>query len=90
MDFPQSSGPRHIQSFSDLSCLRLGKAEGGCYMRFLLPAIGIAVLIVTGTALQTRFSSKQAAVAEVTTGVPVYKIDASHVKTLPEQEIPLP
>ena len=59
-------------------------------MRLLLPAIAIAVLIVTGTALQMRFPSKQAAVAEATLGVPIYKIDASHVKTLPEQEIPLP
>jgi hypothetical protein len=59
-------------------------------MRFLLPAIGITVLMVTGTALQTHFSSKRSAVAEATTGVPVYKIDANYVKTLPEQEIPLP
>jgi hypothetical protein len=59
-------------------------------MRFLLPAIGITVLIVTGTALQTHFSSKQVAVAKATTGVAFYKIDANYVKTLPEQEVPLP
>ena len=59
-------------------------------MRLLVPAIGIAVLVVTGTALEMRFPSKQVAAAEATLGVPVYKIDASYVKTLLEQEIPLP
>ena len=61
-------------------------------MRFLLPAIGIAALVVTGTALQTHFSSNDSAMAETTLGVPVYDIqaNANYVKTLPEQEIPLP
>jgi hypothetical protein len=59
-------------------------------MRFLLPAIGIVALIGTGTAVQLRFPSKQVAVAEATAGVAVDKIDANYVKTLPEQEIPLP
>ena len=59
-------------------------------MRFLLPVIGIVVLIVTWIALQTHFSSNQVAVAEVTHGVPVYEIHANYAKTLPEQEIPLP
>jgi len=61
-------------------------------MRFLLPAIGIAALVVTGTALQTHFSSNDVAMAETTLGVPVYDIqaNANYVKTLPEQEIPLP
>ena len=59
-------------------------------MRLLLPAIAIAVLIVTGTALQIRFPSKQVTAAEATAGVPVYKIDANYMKTLPQQEIPLP
>lgn len=59
-------------------------------MRFLLPVIGIVVLIATGYALQTHFSSNQVAVAEATLGVPVYEIHAIYVKTLPEQEIPLP
>ena len=58
-------------------------------MRFLLPAIGIGVLILTGTALQTHFSSNQVAV-EATFGVPVYDIPADYMRTLPEQEIPLP
>jgi hypothetical protein len=57
-------------------------------MRFLLPAIGIVALIATGTALQIHFSSKQVAVADATPGAPVY--DVNYVKTLPEQEIPLP
>jgi hypothetical protein len=59
-------------------------------MRFLLPAIAIVVLIVTGTALQIHFPSNQVAVADATRGVPVYKIQADYVKALPEQEIPLP
>jgi hypothetical protein len=41
-------------------------------MRFLLPAIGIAALVVTGTALQTHFSSNDVAMAETMLGVPVY------------------
>ena len=58
-------------------------------MRFLLPA---AALVVTGTALQIHFSSNDVAMAETTLGVPVYEIqaNANYVKTLPEQEIPLP
>ena len=61
-------------------------------MRFLLPVVGIVVLIVTGIALQTHFSSNQVAVAEVTHGVPVHELHVNKrdVKTLPEQEIPLP
>ena len=56
-------------------------------MRFLLPAIGIAALVVTGTALQT-LSSNDVAMAETTLGVPVYEIqaNANYVKTLPEQK----
>jgi hypothetical protein len=59
-------------------------------MRFLLPAIGIVVLTIIGTALQIHFPSKPVAVADATSGVPVYKVQADYVKTLPEQEIPLP
>ena len=59
-------------------------------MRFLLPAIGVVVLIATGTALQAHFASKQVAAAEATVGVSVYELHANYVKTLPEQEIPLP
>jgi hypothetical protein len=58
-------------------------------MRFLLPAIGIAVLIATGYALQTHFSSNRV-VTEATLGVPVYDIPPDYVRTLSEQEIPLP
>jgi hypothetical protein len=61
-------------------------------MRLLLPVIGIVALVVTGTALQTHFSSNQAAVAEATLGVPVYELHVNKrdMKTLPDQEIPLP
>jgi hypothetical protein len=61
-------------------------------MRLLLPAIGIVVLIATGYALQTHFSSKRVAAAEATVGVPVYALHANKrdMKTLQEQEAPLP
>jgi len=61
-------------------------------MRLLLPVIGIVVVIVTGIALQTRFSSNQVAAAEAALGISVHELYANRrdVKTLPEQEIPLP
>jgi hypothetical protein len=61
-------------------------------VRFLLPIFGIVVLSVIGIALQTHFSSKYVALAEATLGVPVYELHANKqdMKTLPEQEIPLP
>jgi hypothetical protein len=80
-----------MQFPSGLSSIALGKHKEKA-MRFLLPAIGIAALVVTGTALETHFSSNDVAMAETTLGVPVYDIQANpnYVKTLPEQEIPLP
>jgi hypothetical protein len=57
-------------------------------MRLL--TIGMVALAVTGIALQIRFPPNQVAVAEATAGARIYKIDASYVKTLPEQEAPLP
>jgi hypothetical protein len=39
-------------------------------MRFLLPAIGIAVLVVVGTALQVHFAPKRVAEAGVMLGAP--------------------
>jgi cytochrome b subunit of formate dehydrogenase len=62
-------------------------------VHFVLPIIGIIVLIVTGIALQTNFSSNQvSAVLETTLGVPVYELyaDKRDMKPLPDQEIPLP
>jgi hypothetical protein len=60
-------------------------------MRFLLPAIGIAILIVIGTALQTHFSPKQVAAADASLGIPLRELPTNRdVKTLPEQETPLP
>ena len=59
-------------------------------MRFLLPAIGIVVLIVTWYALEIRFAPKHVAEAGANVGIPVYDLHANHVKTVPEQEIPLP
>jgi hypothetical protein len=61
-------------------------------MRFLLPAIGIAVLIVVGTALQIRFAPKRVAEAGANLGIPVHELhtDKRDLETLPEQEAPLP
>jgi hypothetical protein len=61
-------------------------------MRFLLPAVGIIVLIVTGYAIQFRFSSNRVAEAETKVGISVYDLHANKrdVKTLPEQGVPLP
>jgi hypothetical protein len=78
-----------MQFRSGLSSILLGKHKEDA-MRFILPAIGITALVVTGSALQTHFSSNQVAMAETTLGVPVYEIHANYVKTLPDQEIPLP
>jgi hypothetical protein len=56
----------------------------------LLFAIGIVVLIGIGITLQMRFPPNRLAVVEATAGAPIYIVDANHVKTLPEQQIPLP
>jgi hypothetical protein len=54
----------------------------------LLFAIGIVALIGIGITLQIRFPANRVAVVEAT--APIYIINANHVKTLPEQEVPLP
>jgi hypothetical protein len=61
-------------------------------MRFLLPAIGIIILIVTGYAIQIRFPPNHVAEAETKVGISVYDIHANKrdVKTIPEQGAPLP
>jgi hypothetical protein len=60
-------------------------------MRFLA-AVGILVLVVVGYALQTHFSSNRVAEAEIKPGMSVYDVHANkqNVKTLPEEEAPLP
>jgi hypothetical protein len=61
-------------------------------MRFLLPAIGIAVLIVIGTALHIHFAPKHVAEADANRGIAVHELHTNKrdVETLPEQEAPLP
>ena len=61
-------------------------------MRFLLPAIGIIVLIGTWYALQTRFSPNHIAEAGASLGIPVYGAHANKrdTDTLQEQWAPLP
>ena len=60
-------------------------------MRFRLPAIGIAILIVIGTALQIHSSPKRVAAADASLGIPLRELHTNRsAKTLPEQEVPLP
>jgi hypothetical protein len=61
-------------------------------MRFLLPIIGIGVLIVTWYALEIRFAPRHVADARASVGIPVYDLHVNKrdVQTLPEEEIPLP
>ena len=61
-------------------------------MRFLLPAIGIVVLIGTWYALQTHFSPNDVAETGANLGIPVYDVHASKrdVNALQEQWAPLP
>ena len=54
----------------------------------LLFAIGIIALVGIGIMLQIRFPPDRVAVVEAT--APIYIVDANYVKTLPEQETPLP
>jgi hypothetical protein len=61
-------------------------------MRFLLPVVGIVVLLVTGYAIQIRFSPNHVSGAETRFGPSVYGLHVNErdVKTLPEEEVPLP
>ena len=61
-------------------------------MRFLLPAIGVAVLIVIGTALHIHFAPKRLAEADAIRGIPVHELHTNKrdAETLPELEAPLP
>jgi len=54
----------------------------------LLPAIGIAVLVVVGTALHIHFAPKQVAEAGANPGIPVHELHTNRrdVEMLPEQE----
>ena len=54
----------------------------------LLFAIGIVALIGIGITLQIRFPPNRVALVEAT--APMYIVDRNYVKTLPEQEVPLP
>jgi hypothetical protein len=61
-------------------------------MRFLLPAVGIVVLLVTGYAIQIHFPSNHVSEVETRLSPSVYDLHANErdVKTLPDQEVPLP
>jgi len=88
MDFPQSSEPPHTNPFPICHACPWGREKWGEGAMRLLFAIGIVALIGIGITLQIRFPPNRVAVVEAT--APIYIIDANHVKTLPEQETPLP
>ena len=61
-------------------------------MRSLVAAIGIVAFIVAGHAIQAHFRSHRVAQAETKRGMSVYELHANRrdVRTLPEQQAPLP
>jgi hypothetical protein len=61
-------------------------------MRFLLGALVVIGLIVAGYAIETQVASSRSTALVVAPGISVYQIhlNTSDVKTLPEQEAPLP
>jgi hypothetical protein len=60
-------------------------------MRFLLPVVGVVVLLVTGYAIQIRFSPNHISGAETGFGPSyVLHVNERDAKALPEQEVPLP
>ena len=68
-----------------------GTSEKEDTMRSLVAAIGIVAFIVAGHAIQAHFRSNRVAQAETKRGMSVYDhANKRDVKTLPEQEAPLP
>jgi hypothetical protein len=61
-------------------------------MRFFVAAVVIAGLIVAGHRIGTQFASSRSADAGMTSGFSVYQVHLNrpNLKTLPEQEAPLP
>jgi hypothetical protein len=72
--------------------LPFGTSEKEDAVRPLVAAIGIVGLIVGGHAIQAHLRSSRVAQAETKRGMSVYELHANKrdVKTLPEQEAPLP
>ena len=60
-------------------------------MRYLVVAVAIAGLIMA-YATKTQFASSRFAEARMPSGISVYQLDLgkSDMKTLPEQDVPLP
>jgi hypothetical protein len=61
-------------------------------MRFLVAGVAVIGLIVAGRTIATQFASGRSVEAAMTSGISVYQIhlDKPDMKTLPEQEVPLP
>ena len=69
-----------------------GTSEKEGAMRSLVAVIGIVAFIVARHAIQAHFRSNRVAQAEIKRGMSVHELHANKrdVKTLPEQEAPLP
>ena len=61
-------------------------------MRFLVATGAVISLIVAGHALETEFASSRSVESAMISGVSVYQLHLNKpdIKTLPEQEAPLP
>jgi hypothetical protein len=61
-------------------------------MRFLVGTVAVMALIVAGHALETEFASSRSVESAMISGVSVYQLHLNKpdIKTLPEQEAPLP
>jgi hypothetical protein len=72
--------------------MRYGTSVKEDVMRFLVAAVAIIGLIVAGHTIATQFASNRSVEAAMTPGISVYQIHLgkADMKTLPEQEVPLP
>jgi hypothetical protein len=61
-------------------------------MRFLVATVAVAGLIVAGHTIETQLASSRSVESEMVSDVSVYQlhINKPDMKTLPEQEAPLP
>jgi hypothetical protein len=72
--------------------MRYGNSVKEDLVRFLVAAVAIIGLIVAGHTIATEFTSSRTVEAAMTPGISVYQIHLgkADMKTLEEQEVPLP
>jgi len=72
--------------------MRSGTSVKEDAMRFLVAGIAVIGLIVAGRTIATQFAPNSAVEAGMTSGISVYQIhlEKPDMKTLPEQDVPLP